>query len=105
DLADPNRFDYRFLDKLKVRGKEEAISVYEVFHGDEARTREVKRSTREDFEKGVYDFHGGRFQEALSRFDELSGKGNFDPPVEIYRGRCARSIRLGVTDVIDDSNR
>ena len=105
DLADPNRFDYRFLDKLKVRGKEEAISVYEVFHGDEAHSREVKRSTREDFEKGVYDFHGGRFQEALSRFDELSGKGNFDPPVEIYRGRCARAIRLGVTDVIDDSNR
>jgi len=105
DLADPNRFDYRFLDKLKLRGKEEAVSVYEVFNSDEARSKEVKRKTREEFEKGVYDFHGGRFQEALTRFDEMRGEGNLDPPVEIYRRRCARAIRLGATDEIDARNR
>lgn len=104
DLADPNRFDYRFLDKLKLRGKEEAVSVYEVFNSDEARSKEVKRKTREEFEKGVYDFHAGRFQEALARFDEMSKEGNLDPPVEIYRRRCARAIRLGATDEIDARN-
>ena len=105
DLEDPNRFDYRFLDKLKLRGKEEAVSVYEVFSGDEAQSREVKKNTREEFEKGVYDFHGGRFQEALSRFNELKGNGKLDPPVEIYRGRCIRAIKLGAADEINDNNR
>ena len=105
DLEDPNRFDYRFLDKLKLRGKEEAVSVYEVFSGDETQSRDVKKNTREEFEKGVYDFHGGRFQEALARFNEMKVKGSLDPPVEIYLRRCTRAIKLGAMDEIDDSNR
>ena len=98
DLEDPNRFDYRFLDKLRVRGKGEAVSVYEVFDGDEARSRDVKKKTREEFEKGVYDFHAGRFHEALARFNSMRDNENLDPPVEIYSRRCARAIKLGAAD-------
>ena len=98
DLEDPNRFDYRFLDKLRLRGKEEAVSVYEVFTGDETRMREAKKKTREEFEKGVYDFHAGRFQEALARFNAMRVEETPDTPVEIYRRRCARAIKLGVAD-------
>jgi class 3 adenylate cyclase len=98
DLEDPNRFDYRFLDKLRLRGKEEAVSVYEVFTGDETRIREAKKKTREEFEKGVYDFHAGRFHEALERFNAMKGEENLDPPVEIYRRRCTRAIKLGGAD-------
>ena len=104
DLEDPNRFDHRFLDKLKLRGKEEAVSVYEVFDGDEAQSREVKKNTREEFERGVFDFHAGRFQEALARFNAMREEENLDPPVEIYRRRCARAIRLGATDEMEGRN-
>ena len=98
DIEDPNRFDYRFLDKLKLRGKEEAVSVYEVFEGDEIHSRAVKRRTRGEFEKGVYDFHGGRFQDALARFNSIRDEANDDPPVEIYRMRCNRAIKLGASE-------
>jgi class 3 adenylate cyclase len=98
DLADPNRFDFRFLDKVKLRGKEQAVSVYEVFDADEPKVRALKRSTREEFEKGVYDFHAGRLAEALLRFESVAGQAPDDPPVEIYRLRCARAIKLGTTE-------
>ena len=101
DLEDPNRFHYRFLDKLRVRGKEEAVSVYEVFDGDDARSIEAKQKTREEFEKGVYDFHAGRYQEALARFNAIRGKENLDPPVEIYRQRCVRATKLGAAEEIE----
>jgi adenylate cyclase len=45
DLEDPNRFDFRFLDKVMLRGKEQAVSVYEVFDADNPKRRELKRST------------------------------------------------------------
>jgi two-component system sensor histidine kinase ChiS len=98
DLEDPNRFDFRFLDKIKLRGKENAVSVYEIFDADEPKVRELKRSTREEFEKGVYDFHAGRFTEALERLDIVAAKTPHDPPVEIYRRRCARAIKLGTME-------
>ena len=98
DLEDPNRFDFRFLDKVGIRGKKEAVSVYEVFDADDPTVREMKKSTREEFEKGVYDFHAGRMVEALSRFESVGRKAPDDAPVEIYRQRCARAIKFGITD-------
>lgn len=100
DLEDPNAFDYRFLDKVRLRGKEEAVSVYEVFNGDAPHIREAKKRTREEFEKGVYDYHGGRFQEALRRFEAIRAERP-DRPVEIYRQRCARAIKLGTAEDVD----
>jgi len=101
DLEDPNRFDFRFLDKVKLRGKEQAVSVYEVFDGDAPKVKELKRNTRDEFEKGVYDFHARRFTDALFRFEKVGSEMPDDPPVEIYRQRCARAIRVGMTEELD----
>lgn len=95
DLEDPNRYDFRFLDKVKLRGKEQAVSVYEVFSADSAATRDLKRSTRGEFEQGVYDFHAGRLEEARSRFEKIARLAPEDAPVELYRQRCVRAIALG----------
>jgi hypothetical protein len=101
DLEDPNRFDFRFLDKVKLRGKEQAVSVYEVFDADTAKMRELKRTTKEAFELGVYDFHAGRLGEALSRFEKIASNTPDDPAVELYRQRCARGIALGTAEEVD----
>jgi class 3 adenylate cyclase len=53
ELENPNQYNFRFLDKVRLRGKEQAVSVYEVFDGDDAKARELKKSTRDEFEKGV----------------------------------------------------
>ncbi len=97
DLEDPNRFAYRFLDKVRIRGKEEAISVYEVFDGDTEESRRRKQETRAEFEKGVYDFHAGLFEQALARFNALR-RGHPDQPVEIYRNRCKEALTLGARE-------
>ncbi len=98
DMEDPNLYDHRFLDRLRLRGKDEPISVYEVFESDDARSKEWKKKTQEEFEKGVSDFHAGRFREALARFDSILETDHPDPPVEIYRRRCNRAIRLGAAE-------
>lgn len=52
--------------------------------------------TREGFERGVYEYNAGRFAAAAALFNEISGQGAKDRPVEIYRVRCARSMKLGI---------
>ena len=95
DLEDPNRFNFRFLDKVKLRGKEQAVSVYEVFDADNPKLRELKRTTKEEFELGVYDFHAGRLMEALSQFEKIASRAPDDTAVELYRRRCVNAIALG----------
>lgn len=94
NLKDPNAYNYRFLDKLKVRGKAEAVSVYEVFDGDPSPQVEQKRRTREVFERGVYEFHGGDFMKSFAHFNSIRGPGFSDKPVEIYRRRCMRVMQI-----------
>ena len=102
DLEDPNQFDFRFLDQVKLRGKEQLVSVYEVFNGDPPKQRESKKSTRDEFERGVYDFHAGRLTDALARFEKIGSETPDDLPVKIYRQRCVRAMRLGAKEEIDD---
>jgi two-component system sensor histidine kinase ChiS len=94
NLKDPNAYNYRFLDKLKVRGKKEAVSVYEVFDGDDPEHIGQKRRTREVFERGVYEYHAGGFNESYGLFNSIRGPGKSDKPVEIYRRRCMRALKM-----------
>ncbi len=92
-LDDPNRYGYRFLDQVRVKGKEELVSVYEVFDGDPPDTIERKRKTRETFEKGVYEYHTGNFAAAFGLLESIRDEETPDRPLEIYRQRCRYSMK------------
>jgi two-component system sensor histidine kinase ChiS len=94
-LQDPNRYHYRFLDSVRLKGKTDTVPVYEVFDADPPAIAEMKMRIREGFERGVYEYHAGRFATAAALFEDISKQGAKDRPVEIYRARCARSLKLG----------
>ena len=94
-LEDPNRYHYRFLDRVRLRGKEDTVPVYEVFNGDPPELLERKKRTRETFERGVYEYHAGDFTLAAKLFDEIRDPKAPEKAIEIYRIRCMRSLKLG----------
>ena len=94
-LQNPNRYHYRFLDSVRLKGKSETVPVYEVFDADPAVLAEKKMLIREGFERAVYEFHAGNFAAAAVLFEDLSRQAPKDRPVGIYRMRCARSLALG----------
>jgi two-component system, sensor histidine kinase ChiS len=98
NLKDPNAYNYRFLDKLTVRGKEEAVSVYEVFDGDAPDQTAHKKRTREVFERAVYSYHAGETREAFNLFESVRAPGRADKPVELYRRRCKLALKLGLDE-------
>lgn len=97
-LPDPNRYAYRFLDRVTVKGKQRLVSVYEVFDGDHATLVAQKSHTREVFEKGVFAYHAGDFAAARRLFDGVGPLEHPDPPFDIYRRRCERSLKLGTVE-------
>jgi two-component system, sensor histidine kinase ChiS len=94
-LEDPNRYHYRFLDKVRLKGKTELVPVYEVFDADPPALVAQKIATREVFEKAVYEYHAGRFDSAVKLFESLPQDGTPDKPVGIYRARCLHMLAGG----------
>jgi two-component system sensor histidine kinase ChiS len=91
-LKDPTRYNHRFIDKIKVRGMSEPISVFEVFDGDPEEKKEQKRKTQSGFEKAVYAFHRHDIESAYKMFQDIRDERIIDSCIEIYCQRCEQLL-------------
>jgi class 3 adenylate cyclase len=88
-LVDPERFPHRELDRVRAKGKTEAVTVYEVLDGP---MDEAKVETRRIFSQGLEAYRGGRFEEARLRFLDCLRDAPQDVAAGLYVERCeARS--------------
>lgn len=86
-LADPGAFLIREIDVVRVKGKEQATTVYEVFDNDEESIRDVKRRAMGRYDEGIAQFRRGEWKAAHERFAELREILPGDRVVEIYEQR------------------
>ncbi|MCA1992217.1 MAG: PAS domain-containing protein, partial [Coleofasciculus sp. S288] len=56
-LQDANHYAFRLIDRVQVRGKTAAVSVYEIFDADRPEIRDGKLATKQDFEQALLLFH------------------------------------------------
>jgi two-component system sensor histidine kinase ChiS len=87
-LHDPTEYSIRFIDKVKVKGKSKAVSVFEVFDGDEPKIKEGKLATKPIFEEGLLLHHQHSMREAAQRFEEVLSINPRDTVAQIYLKRC-----------------
>ena len=43
-MKEPDRYRHRFIDKVRVKGREDAVTIYEVFEGDPEGDRRTERA-------------------------------------------------------------
>jgi two-component system sensor histidine kinase ChiS len=91
---EPDRFRHRFLDEIKVKGKDIPVSIYDVFEGDPL--ADLKERTKKKFEQAAKNFLGGNVRQALALFNELRQSGMDDPTLEYYLKRCVYHLKYGV---------
>ena len=95
-LENPDKFKYRFLDKVHVKGKEVPVSVYEVFDGDSENIVELKLKTKPDFEEGLFLYHERKFAEASVKFNSVIEHNPEDKAAKLYLRRAAHYMVQGV---------
>ncbi len=101
-LKDPTKYNYRFLDKVKVKGKDQPVSVYEVFEGDSEHQIERKLKNREEFEKGVYEYHSNNIEHANNIFNDIWESGDEDNALNFYRKRCEYYLKHGTRMIFEN---
>ncbi|MCF7927776.1 MAG: response regulator [Spirochaetales bacterium] len=70
-LDDPTVYDFRFLGRVKVKGKENSVSVFEIFNGDIDEIRLKKNETKAEFENAILLFAKRQFDEARGIFKDI----------------------------------
>ena len=95
-LKDPDRYRFRFLDKVQVKGKQEPVSIYEVFDGDLEAAVALKLKTKPDFEEGLRLYQDRKFAEASVKFNRVVEHNPEDRAAQLYLQRAAHLMVQGV---------
>jgi DNA-binding response OmpR family regulator len=96
-VKEPEKYRHRFIDKVRVKGREDAVTVYEVFEGDPEAIAGLKEQTRPAFENGLRLYYAKKFSEASVHFNQVLEKNSEDLAARIYLKRCATYMVNGVS--------
>ena len=95
-LENPTEYQFRFLDKVKVKGKEEPVSVCEILDGLPDDQKTLKRQTQASFERGLLNYHSKAFGEAQQYFQSVLDVNPNDEAAILYLRRVEQLIEYGV---------
>jgi PAS domain S-box-containing protein len=91
-LDDPTEYAFRVIDRVRVRGKLKAVSVYELFDAEPPELREGKLATKREFEQAVLLYNQNHLAEAAALFEHCLLLNPNDTVAQIYRLRCQPHI-------------
>jgi adenylate cyclase len=95
ELEIPEKYDIRFLDRIRVKGKRQPVSLYEVFDNDPVKLRDGKRATKTKFEAAVAYYHLKDIARATELLKECIQAAPKDIPARIYLTRCEQFQATG----------
>ncbi|MBL7904145.1 MAG: HAMP domain-containing protein [Bacteroidales bacterium] len=97
-LEDPSRYNFRFLDIARVKGKKEAVYVFELIDGDPEEIKQLKIETKSLFNNGIDHYKNKRFEEAQNVFSDILKINQRDSVAAFYVNRCRNNIQKGIPD-------
>jgi len=87
-LKYPNDYVFRFIAQVRMKGKSELVSLFEVFDADEPKIKEKKILTKTNFEKACLLYYQRRFSKAAQLFKDVLNILPEDKITQIYLKRC-----------------
>jgi class 3 adenylate cyclase len=95
-VADKSKYEYRFLDTVKVKGKNKAVRILEILNGVSPRIRELKMETKPDFEAGINFYYSKKFKDSIKKMKSVLKKDSKDKAAGLYIERSNFYLKNGV---------
>ncbi len=97
-LQDPTRYNYRFLDVVKVKGKKEAVYIFEILDGEPEEIKKLKIETKLDFGKAIQLYKNKEFDAANYLFKKVLKINPLDRGASLYTIRCKNILDFGIPE-------
>ncbi len=88
NLDDASHYATRIINRVRAKGKSEAVTVYEVFDGENPHIIEMKMRTCSDFQLGLAHYRKKQFVQAEKYFKQMLCLYPEDRVAQIYLTRC-----------------
>jgi class 3 adenylate cyclase len=98
NINDPSHYHFRFLDVVKVKGKKEAVYVFEIIDGEPEPFKTLKIETKDQYNKAIQHYKKREFREALAILRHIEAVNPDDRVISLYMDRCERFISSGVPE-------
>lgn len=95
-IENKDRYHFRYLGKVQVKGKDNITGIYECFDGDTPKVAKLKAETLKDFKKGLDYFFNNQFPKASATFDKVLSKNPEDNVAKYFITRSAEYMISGV---------
>jgi class 3 adenylate cyclase len=95
-MDDWKAFRVRTLGKIRVKGKMETTTIYEVFDGDPEPVANGKRATLDQFEVALNLYQAGKFNDAAEQFRRVAQVNPADLVAVTYAERSSLIATAGV---------
>ncbi|MGD2183749.1 response regulator [Lusitaniella coriacea] len=97
-LENFDRYKYRFLDRVVVKGKKQVVAIFEVYDGDTPVMQQLKSQTKTQFEEAIVWYSRQNFDRARQMFEAVLSANPQDRAAELYLQRCHQYQQEGVRE-------
>jgi two-component system sensor histidine kinase ChiS len=97
-LSNPEQYQMRFLDRVIVKGRSEAIAIYEILDGELEEVRNLKLETLSDFENGLENYCSGDCVKAKEYFEKVLAINPEDKAAVLYLERVEQLQSNGIPE-------
>lgn len=102
-LSNPEAYQVRFLANTLVKGRTEAIAVYEVLDAETDLIRELKQQTLPHFEEGVLYYRDRSFSDAKDCFEKVLAIHPNDQTAQLYCEQINQLLTQGIPEDWQDA--
>lgn len=91
-------YTYRFLGKVKVKGKDKALTIYDFYDGDPINILQLKTQTKNDFEKALHFYFDKDFGKAADLLKIVLEQYPEDKAAKYYFDKALQFVINGVEE-------
>ena len=97
-LDDPETYNYRFVDRVKVKGKTNIVSVFEIYDTETENSIVLKQQTAKVFQEGLNFYYQQKFVAAQKVFQNILQINPDDRVAMLYFKRARKYRMYGAPD-------
>jgi class 3 adenylate cyclase len=95
-IENPSKYQYRIVDRVRVKGKNQPVEVIEILNGYSPRVIELKLKTLKSIDLGIQFFRDKQFKNAIHHFEDVLKIDPLDKAAEVHKQRSEYYDKNGV---------